>query len=90
MSDLSKLKITKIDIIGNNYIIWAIGAKMHIRRSEFFKTIDKSKVFSYGKRVKIKIFLRHIHDDLKYDYIRKKDLADFCQSLKERLHHRNI
>ena len=31
MSNLTKLEINALNIMGNNYMTWAVGAKMHLR-----------------------------------------------------------
>ena len=47
MSNLTKLEINALDITGNNYMTWAVGAKMHLRGNRLLETIDSSKTVSY-------------------------------------------
>ena len=88
MSNLTKLEINALDITGNNYMTWAVGAKMHLRGNGLLETIDSSKTVSDEKKAKAMIFLRHhIHDGLKDEYITKEDPCDLWKSLKERFDH---
>ncbi|XP_056866175.1 uncharacterized protein LOC130512334 [Raphanus sativus] len=88
MSNLTKLEINALDITGNNYMTWAVGARMHLRGSGLLETIDNTKTVSDEKKAKAMIFLRHhIHDGLKDEYITKEDPGDLWQSLKERFDH---
>ncbi|KAF8099174.1 hypothetical protein N665_0248s0004 [Sinapis alba] len=88
MSNLTKLEINALDITGNNYMTWAVGAKMHLRGNGLLDTIDSSKTVSDEKKAKAMIFLRHhIHDGLKDEYITKEDPGDLWKSLKERFDH---
>ena len=34
ISNLTKLKINALDITGNSYMTWAVGAKMHLREND--------------------------------------------------------
>ena len=77
MSNLTKLKINALDITGNNYMTWAVGAKMHLRGNGLLETIESSKTVSDEKKAKAMIFLRHhIHDGLNDEYITKEDPCD--------------
>lgn len=40
MSSFIKLKINTLDITENNYMIWAMDAKMHLQENELLKLID--------------------------------------------------
>ena len=53
MSNFKKLEITSLDITVNNYMIWAIGAKMHLSENELLEVIDKLKIVSYEKKIKL-------------------------------------
>ena len=77
MSNLVKLEIAALDISGNNYMRWAVAARMHLKGRGLLDTIDKSKPIPKEKKANTMIFLtHHIHDDLKYEYTTKKDPAD--------------
>ena len=52
MSNLTKLEINALDITGNNYMTWAVGAKMHLRGKRLLETIDNSKTVSDEKKGK--------------------------------------
>lgn len=53
MSNFTKLEITSLDITVNNYMIWAIGAKMHLSENELLEVIDKLKIVSDEKKIKL-------------------------------------
>ncbi|CAA7052728.1 unnamed protein product [Microthlaspi erraticum] len=88
MSNLTKLEIAALDISGNNYLSWTVGAKLHLKGNGLLSTIDKSGKTSDEQKAKAMIFLRHhIHDGLKDEYITKEDPADLWNSLKVRFDH---
>ncbi|CAA7052886.1 unnamed protein product [Microthlaspi erraticum] len=85
MSNLTKLEIAALNISGNNYLSWTVGAKLHLKGNGLLSTIDKSGKTSDEQKAKAMIFFRHhIHDGLKDEYITKEDHADLWNSLKVR------
>ena len=53
ISKLIKLKVNAFDITENNYMTWAVGAKMHLEENEFLEIIDKLKTISDEKTIKL-------------------------------------
>ncbi|ESQ33304.1 hypothetical protein EUTSA_v10005468mg, partial [Eutrema salsugineum] len=83
ISNLAKFEIAALDILGNNYMRWAVATKTHLKGKQLINIIDKSKTTS--EKAKAMIFLfHHIHDGLKDEYVMKEDPANLWQSLQDR------
>jgi len=88
MSNLAKLDVVVLDVSGKNYMTWASDVKMHLRSNGLLSTIDVSETTSDESKAKAMVFLRHhLHDNLKNEYITRKDHVDLWQSLKDRFDH---
>ena len=74
MSNLTKLEFVALDISGNNYLSWILGAKIHLDSSNLGETIKETNSASLQDRAKALIFLRHhLVESLKNEYLTVKD-----------------
>jgi len=85
MSNLSKLYFEALQISGNNYLIWAVDAKMYLVAEGNGDAIKEGNTTSDQQKAKVFIFLHHhINDALKNEYLTLKDALVLWNKLKER------
>ncbi|XP_022040179.1 uncharacterized protein LOC110942722 [Helianthus annuus] len=86
MSNLAKLEFMALDIIGKNYLSWALDAEIHLNANNLGETIKEGNKTSTQDKAKVMIFLRHhIHESLKNEYLTIKDPLVLWTNLKERI-----
>jgi hypothetical protein len=88
MSNLAKLDFEALNISGNNYLAWALDAKIHLNAEGHGDTIKEGNKTTEQQKAKAMIFLRHhLHKDLKNEYLTIEDPKDLWDNLKERFDH---
>ena len=88
MSNITKLKLSTLDISSNNYLSWILDNKIHLTAMNLENTIKKGNTASLQDRAKAFIFLRHhINKGLKSEYLTVNDPLILWDSLKERYDH---
>ena len=88
MSNLSKLDFEALNISGNNYLAWALDAKIHLNAEGHGDTIKEGNKTTEQQKAKAMIFLRHhLHKDLKNEYLTIEDPKVLWDNLKERFDH---
>ncbi|XP_021829922.1 uncharacterized protein LOC110770145 [Prunus avium] len=86
MSNLANLEFVALDISGKNYLSWI--NEVHLEAMNLGETIKDGNEASSVDRAKAMIFLRrHIHEELKCEYLTVKDLLALWGNLKERYDH---
>lgn len=95
MSELEKLKFPALDIGGTNYIVWALEATNYLCADGLGNTIEDGFTLPTGRNsqdVSIRkdasravcLLLRHLHQDLKFNYLEERNPAVIWQSLRLR------
>jgi hypothetical protein len=95
MSNLEKLKFPPLEIGGSNYIVWALEARHHLCANgldgsveDDFVLPEKSDPNEQAIRQKaskaVCLLLRHVHPDLKSNYLEENNPAVIWKSLKHR------
>jgi hypothetical protein len=95
MSDLEKLKFPCLDVSGSNYIVWALEANNYLSADGLGGMIEESFVLPNGigtgdlETLKnaakaVCLLLRHVHKDLKFNYLEEKNPAVIWSSLRLR------
>lgn len=88
MTNIAKLEFKALDISGDNYLSWILDAEIHLQSQCLENAIKNGNTMSQQDKAKALIFLRrHIHDDLKTEYLTEKDPLHLWNSLKERYDH---
>lgn len=95
MSDLEKLKFPALDVAGSNYIVWALEAYNHLCADGLGATVasgftiptgtsnaDENKRRDAARAVIL--ILRHLHVELKFNYLEEQNPAVVWNSLKLR------
>ncbi|XP_060210369.1 uncharacterized protein LOC132637274 [Lycium barbarum] len=85
MSNLSKLEFVALEISGKNYLSWVLDAKMHLDAKGLGATITQNNTASSQDKAKAMIFLRHLDEGLKVEYLTVKDPLELWTGLKERI-----
>jgi len=89
MLNLTEHDFWALDISKKIYLAWALDAEIHLNAKGHGDTIKEGNVTSEQKNEKTMIFLRrHLHDDLKNEYLTLKYPQSFWNSLKERCKHK--
>ncbi|XP_038688646.1 uncharacterized protein LOC119987805 [Tripterygium wilfordii] len=87
-SNLTKLEFLPLDVSGENYLSWYDDVETHFVASNLSKTIIDGSHESPQDRAKALIFLRrHLHEELKSEYLSIKNPLDLWKNLKERYEH---
>ncbi|XP_058192069.1 uncharacterized protein LOC131309453 [Rhododendron vialii] len=88
MSNYTKLEFAALDISGRNYLSWILDIEIHLDAMEIGETIKTGNDASLKDRAKAMIFIRrHLHEDLKSEYLMVKDPLTLWNNLKERYGH---
>ncbi|CAM8883325.1 unnamed protein product [Rhodiola kirilowii] len=88
MSNLAKLEFSPLDISGKNYMSWTIDNETHLDSMDLPETIIEGNTSSKVDKAKSLIFLRrHLHENLKNEYLTVKDPSDLWKNLKDRFDH---
>ncbi|XP_058775195.1 uncharacterized protein LOC131649450 [Vicia villosa] len=88
MSNLTKLDFGALDISGKNYLTWALDAEIHLSAEGHGDTIKEGNKSSDQQKAKAMIFLhRHLHEDLKNEYLTVTDPHVLWKNLKDRYDH---
>jgi hypothetical protein len=90
MSNLAKLEFAALEVNGNNYLAWRLDAKLHLNSIKLGKTIEKpvDEDLSPEDKAKATIFLRrHLHVDLKNEYLTVEDPLTLWESIRDRYDH---
>jgi hypothetical protein len=88
MSNLSKLQFEALDITGKNYLPWALDAEINLAAEGNGDAIRVGNKASDQEKAKALIFIRrHLHEDLKNEYLTVKDPLVLWNKLKERYEH---
>jgi len=88
MSNLAKLDFMALDISGNNYLSWVLDTETHLNANGLGDTIKEINSASSQDKAKALIFIRrHLHEDLKAEYLIDKDPLVLWNKLKERFDH---
>ncbi|XP_058775221.1 uncharacterized protein LOC131649477 [Vicia villosa] len=83
MSNLTKLDFGALDISGKNYLTWALDAQIHLSAEGHGDTIKEGNKSSDQQKAKAMIFLRrHLHEDLKNEYLTDfKSVSDYNSAM---------
>ena len=85
MTNITKLEFAALDISGKNYLSWIFDAEIHLDAMNLGNTIKEGNIVSQQDRAKALIlFLHHIDEGLKSEYLTVKDPLVLWKSLKER------
>ena len=95
MSVLAKLKFPALDIGGANYVVWSLEAKNYLCADGLDDTIDESFALPTGNSTQnvtqrknasraCCLLLRHLHKDLKTNYLEERNPATIWASLSSR------
>ncbi|XP_021809586.1 uncharacterized protein LOC110753087 [Prunus avium] len=88
MANLAKLEFAALDISSNNYLLWALDAKLHLEAHGLGDTIRDENNSSPEQNAKAMIFLRrHIHEGLKSEYLVIENPLELWKALEERYNH---
>ncbi|XP_058757496.1 uncharacterized protein LOC131630769 [Vicia villosa] len=88
MSNLTKFDFGALDISGKNYLTWALDAQIHLSAEGHGDTIKEGNKSSDQQKAKAMIFLRrHLHEDLKNEYLTVTDPHVLWKNLKDRYDH---
>ncbi|CAM8956553.1 unnamed protein product [Rhodiola kirilowii] len=88
MTNLVKLDFSPLDIAGTNYMPWKIDIETHLDSMDLTETINEGNTSSKVDAVKSLIFIRrHLHEDLKNEYLTVKKPCELWKNLKERYDH---
>ncbi|XP_058726855.1 uncharacterized protein LOC131598254 [Vicia villosa] len=91
MSNLTKLDFGALDISGKNYLTWALDAQIHLSAEGHGDTIKEGNKSSDQQKAKAMIFLRrHLHEDLKNEYLTVTDPHVLWKNLKDRYDHQKM
>ena len=63
MSNLAKLEFVALDILGKNYLSWALYVEIHLDAMNLGNTIKEGNDVSLQDRAKALIILRHHIDE---------------------------
>ena len=95
ISDLEKLKFPALDVGGTNYIVWALKANKYLCADGIGNTVDVAFVLPTGNSAQdvnnrkdaaraVCLLLRHLHKDLKFNYLEEPNPAVIWESLRLR------
>jgi hypothetical protein len=89
MAEGSKTDFTELALDGKNYLTWADDCQFHLEAMQLGKAIIRLGPNDIGlqlhEKAKAAIFLRrHIHPDLKMEYLEVKDPLILWTKLRER------
>ena len=88
MANLAKLEFAALDISGDNYLLWVMDAKIHLRANSLGKTIEDGSDALPEENAKAMICLRrHIHEALKSEYVVVDEPLVLWKALCERYNH---
>ncbi|XP_058776519.1 uncharacterized protein LOC131650824 [Vicia villosa] len=91
MSNLAKLDFGALDISEKNYLPWALDAEIHLNVEGHGNAIKEGNISSDQQKTKAMIFLRrHLHEDLKNEYLTVIDPYVLWKNLKERYAHQKL
>jgi gag-polypeptide of LTR copia-type/Zinc knuckle len=91
LANYAKLEFMALDITGKNYLSWMLDAEIHLNAHGLEDTIKEQNETSNQNKARSMIFLRrHLHDDLKVEYLTVKDPLVLWNSLKERYDHQKM
>jgi hypothetical protein len=82
MTNLVKIDLVELDIIGKNYLSWVLDAEIHLDVMGFGGIIKHENEASNKKKGK-----DHRKNELKIEYLTIKYLLVLWQNLKERIDH---
>ncbi|CAN6697496.1 unnamed protein product [Malus baccata var. baccata] len=80
MANLAKLDFVALDIIGKNYLIWVMDAKIHLEVGNLGDTIKEAMIFIH----------RHLDEGLKSDYLTVEDLLALWKALRNIYNHQKM
>ncbi|CAM8904530.1 unnamed protein product [Rhodiola kirilowii] len=88
MTNLVKLDFSPLDIAGTNYMSWTMDIEIHLQSMGLSETIKEGNKPSEIDVAKSLIFIRrHLHEDLKNEYLTVKNPCELLKNLKERYDH---
>ncbi|CAM8898471.1 unnamed protein product [Rhodiola kirilowii] len=88
MTNLVKLVFSPLDIAGTNYMSWTMDIEIHLQSMSLSETIKEGNEPLEIDMVKSQIFIRrHLHEDLKNEYLTVKKPCELWKNLKERYDH---
>ncbi|CAM8954801.1 unnamed protein product [Rhodiola kirilowii] len=88
MTNLVKLDFSPLDIAGTNYMSWTMDIEIHLQSMSLSETIKEGNEPSEIVMAKSLIFIRrHLHEDLKNEYLTVKNPCELWKNLKERYDH---
>ena len=88
MSNIKSLEFTALDLSGRNYLSWVQDVEIHLDGMNLGHTIEENNTASLEETAKAMIFIRrHIHEDLKSEYLTVRDPKILWNELKERFEH---
>ncbi|CAM8876867.1 unnamed protein product [Rhodiola kirilowii] len=88
MTNLVKLDFSPLGIAGTNYMSWTTDIEIHLQSMGLSETIKERNEPSEIDMAKSLIFIRrHLHEDLKNEYLTVKNPCELWKNLKERYDH---
>ena len=92
MSNIKNLEFTALHISGNNYLSWVQDIEIHLDGMSLGHTIEENNFASLEDTAKAMVFIRrHIHEDLKSEFLTVRNPKILWQYLKDRFeHHKTV
>ena len=92
MSSLAKLEFVALDLSGTNDLSWILDAEIHLEAMALGDTIKDGNKTSQQDKAKALIFIcHHLNEELKTEYLTKKDPLVLWKNLRERYeHHKSV
>ncbi|CAM8915282.1 unnamed protein product [Rhodiola kirilowii] len=88
MTNLVKLDFSPLGIAGTNYMSWTMDIEIHLQSMGLSETVKEGNEPSEIDMAKSLIFIRrHLHEDLKNEYLTVKTPCELWKNLKERYDH---
>ncbi|CAM8972398.1 unnamed protein product [Rhodiola kirilowii] len=91
MTNLVKLDFSPLDIAGTNYMYWTMDIEIYLQSMSLIETINEGNKPSKIDMAKSLIFIRrHLHEDLKNEYLTVKKPCELWKNIKERYDHQKV
>jgi hypothetical protein len=95
MANLEKLKFPALEIGGGNFIVWSLELMNNLCAEGISETVEENFVLPTGSTARdvtirkdaaraVCMILRHLHQDLKFNYLEERNPAVVWTSLRLR------
>ena len=91
MAHIAKLKFHVLDVNGQNYHSWRLDIELHLQREGLVDALVVDETAKTKDKANALIFMRrHLHDNLKVQYLMVQDPLELWTKLKERYDHMKL